>query len=285
MFHLDFKIKSLVRIAIREDVGSGDITTHALIPKTLRARGVIVAKSRGILAGQAAASEVFRAVDPSLKLKWRKKDGAVLKSGGTVCLVSGRAASILKAERVALNFLSHLSGVASLTHEFVQKIKGTKAKIYDTRKTIPLWRSLEKYAVRAGGGTNHRIGLWDQGFVKDNHWELIQDAGKIARTIQKSKAKRWIVEISKNNLGALETILKGKPGVILLDNFSSIELEGIVKSIRRRSKNVLIEASGGIRLQNVRQIAKTGVDRISIGAITHSVPAIDFSLEIQKPVR
>ena len=278
--------KQLIKEALWEDIGKGDITTDTLISKGAECSAVIIAKSNGILAGNLVIDEVLHCINPSLRIQWKKKDGALIRKGQIVCQINGLARSILKAERTALNFLGWLSGIASETHEFVRAIRGTKARIYDTRKTTPLWRELEKYAVRLGGGLNHRMGLWDQGFIKDNHWQLVRDTQSVAEKILGLKSKKWVVEISHEHLARLETILRGKPAVILLDNFSPKQLKHIVLNIKRISKKLgihpALEASGGIHLNNVRQIARAGVDRISIGAITHSASSLDFSLEIKK---
>lgn len=280
------KTKELVRLALEEDIGQQDITTDALVSKKMRGSAVIIVKEEGIMSGRAITEEIFRTVDRRTKVRWFKKDGVLLKPGDVICRISGSLHSILKAERVALNFLGRFSGVATLTRKFVEKVHGTKAKIYDTRKTMPLWRRLEKHSVRMGGGCNHRMGLWDQGLIKDNHWEIVRDGNEMAKVIQKNNHKKWTVEISKDNFSELEKVLRVKPDVILLDNFSPRELKQIVRRIRSRyqkgEKRPLLEASGGIDLRTVRRVAMTGVDRISVGAITHSVRALDFSLKIQK---
>ncbi len=280
------KTKKLLLASLREDVGRGDITTEALILKGVQAEAVIFAKSYGVFCGREVAETIIKLADPRLKIHWHKKDGDLLKSGQTICKIKGPAKSILKAERTALNFLGKLSGISTLTHEFANRVKGTRAKIYDTRKTTALWRELEKHAVRIGGGYNHRMGLWDQGFVKDNHWQLARDSKQVAKKILSLKSKNWVVEISRKNLPRLEAILKGEPKIILLDNFSPEQLKREIPAIQRLSRKLDVypelEASGGINLRNVRQIARTGVKRISIGAITHSAPSLDFSLEVKK---
>ena len=183
-------------------------------------------------------------------------------------------------ERVALNFISHLSGVATLTRKYVEKVKGTNAQIYDTRKTTPLWRELEKYAVRSGGGTNHRIGLDDQVLIKENHWRSITNDKVIRRKINEAKKKKF-TEIEVRDLNELRCVLPAKPHAILFDNFSLGKLKEGVQIAKRFHPTPVLEASGGVSLENVRAIAKTGVDRISIGALTHSAPAFDFSLLVR----
>lgn len=276
--------KKLIVLSLREDIGSGDITSDTLIPSKTKARADLIAKSTGILSGVSVIDLVFRTVDSRLKINWFKREGMSFKKGDVILQVSGKAKSILKGERTALNFLSRLSGIATLTRQFVRKIQGTKSQILDTRKTTPLWREFEKNAVRAGGGVNHRFGLYDEVLVKDNHWIFVNSQA-IGKKIKQKRNKRWIVEISKDTLHELVFVMAAKPDIILLDNFSSREIKKIVNMIHRLGKHFkhipAIEASGGIHLSNVRQFAQAGVDRISIGSLTHSAPAIDFSLEVR----
>lgn len=278
--------KQLLRLSLLEDIGKGDITSVVLIPKKAVCKAYIVAKSEGVLCGAGIAQAIFGLVDSSLKVYWHAKDGALIRKGKIICEITGSARSILKAERTVLNFLGWLSGVSTLTSLFVKKIRGTKARIFDTRKTTPLLRELEKYAVRTGGGFNHRMGLWDQGFIKDNHWKVAGSVKGVAKKIASLKSKQWVVEISHENLGKLRTILLGGPSVILLDNFSPAALKSKVRMIRKLSKALRvspeIEASGNVNLNNIRKVAQSGVDRISIGSVTHSAPSLDFSLEIKK---
>lgn len=277
------KTRALIRQALREDIGRGDITTQALVPPHLQGRAYIQAKANGVLAGSEVVSEVFRAVDSHLKVKKHISDGGRIRKGQKIFSVRGRAASILKGERVALNFLSHLSGVATLTRRFVEKVKGNKVKIYDTRKTTPLWRELEKNAVRTGGGYNHRFGLWDQVLVKDNHWVAIKkgDRHVFSSLCLSPFLKHKFIEIEVKNLEELVSVLPLRPDAILLDNFSVSDLRRAVQMTKAFRKRPILEASGGVHLGNVQSVAKTGVDRISIGAITHSVPAVDFSLTLE----
>lgn len=277
------KTRQLIREALREDVGLGDVTTQVFVSPKVSGEAVLLSKGRGILAGSPIVNEVFGFVDSKLKLSWKVQDGRPVKRGQTVCVIRGSVTSILKAERVALNFISRLSGIATGTRQFVSKVKGTRAKIYDTRKTIPLWREIEKYAVKIGGGENHRMGLWDRGFIKDNHWHLVKNISELTQKIKALHQKDVVVEIEEKHLKDLTFILQAKPSVVLLDNFSLPKIKQAVRLVSRfKLKRPSIEVSGGVRLDNVRQIAKTGVDRISIGAITHSAPNIDFSLELRK---
>ena len=291
MFKISKEIRFLIQKALREDIGKGDITTETLIPRTLSGKAHIHVKQKGILCGGPIALEVFRQVDSKLILKQKVRDGQKVQKGQVVLFVKGKVQSILKGERVALNFFGRLSGVATLTHEFEKRIRGTHAGIYDTRKTTPLWRELEKYAVRCGGGQNHRFGLWDEILVKDNHWyavrKLLQKThcryvgDRLKSKLRKGKIP---IEVEVASLKQLSHLLSGDfaPDRILLDNFSVRNLKKAVQMVKRKHQKILLEASGGIALSNVREVAKTGVDRISIGAITHSAPALDVSLTIDR---
>ncbi len=278
------KTRRLIHESLREDIGREDITTRLLVPKELKGEAMIDAKANGILCGGLVVKEVFRFIDSKLNLQQEVSEGSSFSKGKKIIRISGKISSILKGERTALNFLSHLSGIATITNQYVQKIKGTRARIYDTRKTTPLWRELEKYAVITGGGKNHRFGLWDEVLVKDNHWVAIQKAWQKNPFLLKEKlGKRKVpIQIEVGNLKELSCLLNGNfmPDRILLDNFSMRNLKEAVKMTRKRKHGILLEASGGITLRNVAAVAKTGVDRISIGALTHSAPAIDFSLTV-----
>ena len=287
MFRISNQSRSFIRKALREDIGSGDITTKIFIPDGSVGEAYIEAKASGIVSGGAVVKEVFCLVDSHLKVDQRISDGRRVSKGKKIFRIRGRVSSILRGERVALNFLERLSGIATLTDQFVQKTKGTRAKILDTRKTTPLWRELEKYAVRTGGGENHRLGLWDEVLVKDNHWKAMRS--HLERTKCRYFASRLEnmrrktpMELEVESIQELNHLLEGDFYFdrVLLDNFSVSELRRAVQIVRRKRPHLLIEASGGVALDNVRQIAKTGVDRVSVGAITHSAPALDFSLEI-----
>jgi len=276
------EIEEIIDLALAEDVGKGDVTTEALISSDQRGTGFIAAKKEGILAGIEVAKQVFRRVDPELKVEILLEDGARVKPGGKVAKVSGSIASILKAERVALNFLQRLSGIASETNRYVEVVKGLPVRIMDTRKTTPGLRSLEKYAVRAGGGENHRMNLGDGILIKDNHLAALRSQGLnikgiIARARQNAP-QRLPVEVEVGAMSeALEAVEAGA-NIVMLDNMSLEDMRKAVKSIHGRA---LIEASGGITLDNVRAVAETGVDFISIGALTHSTRALDISLELE----
>ncbi len=283
---LSKRVCSLIRQSLKEDVGTGDITTHLLVPNRLSGDAYIDAKGNGILCGGAVVKEVFQAVDSKLKVVQQIPDGSAVSKGKKIFRISGNIKSILRAERTALNFLSHLSGIASAAHQYAEKVKGTKARIYDTRKTTPLWRELEKSAVLTGGARNHRFGLWDEVLVKDNHWDALGGVAKssVLNLKQKLRSSRVPVEIEVTNVRELNRLLEAQvfPDRILLDNFSVPELKKAVKLVKRKKPGIALEASGGVTLNNVRQIAKTGVDRISIGALTHSVLAVDFSLTVSQ---
>jgi len=276
------QIEEIVDRALAEDLGKGDVTTEALISSDQRGIGFIVAKKEGILAGIEVAKQVFHRVDPELKVEILLEDGARVKPGGKVAKVSGSIASILKAERIALNFLQRLSGIASETNRYVERVEGLPVRIMDTRKTTPSLRSLEKYAVRAGGGGNHRMNLSDGILIKDNHLAALRSQGlnikDIVAKARQNAPQRLPVEVEVGAVSeALEAVEAGA-NIVMLDNMNLEDMRKAVKSIHGRA---LIEASGGITLGNVRAVAETGVDFISIGALTHSATALDISLELE----
>lgn len=273
----------LLRSFLSEDIGAGDVTTEATVPAELRARGEVVAKAPLVLAGIELFAEVFCLLDHSASSEIVSHDGAELLPGHIPAIVSASARALLTGERVALNLLQRLSGVATLTRRFVRAIEGTRAEILDTRKTTPGLRLLEKYAVRVGGGRNHRKDLSEAILIKENHIRLaggVSEALKAAQTGRRSAA--WI-EIEVTNLDELRAALAQNPDVILLDNMSPHLVREAVEEVRTRrsAKIVRTEASGGITLENVREFAEAGVDWISIGALTHSAPAVDLSFEIE----
>ncbi len=275
------QVEQLIDQALAEDLGQGDVTTEALIPKAQQGRASIVAKARGILAGVEVAKQVFLKADPELKLAILIEDGAEVKPGDIVTKIEGRVASILKAERIALNFLQRLSGIASETGHYVQAVKGLPVQITDTRKTTPGLRTLEKYAVRVGGGKNHRMHLGDGILIKDNHLAALCHQGLSIKEIvtkarQKASPKLKIEVEVKTPQEAVEAAEAGAD-IIMLDNIGLEDMRQAVQLIRGRA---LIEASGGITLDRVRAVAETGVDLISIGALTHSAKALDISLEL-----
>jgi nicotinate-nucleotide pyrophosphorylase (carboxylating) len=276
---------ALIAAALREDFGErGDVTTATFVPPEARGRARMFAKQPDIaLSGVEIAARVFQAVDPDLTVRILRSDGESPAPGETVLEVEGRLAPILSAERTALNFAQHLSGVSTLTRRFVDAVSGTRCQILDTRKTTPGWRLLEKAAVRHGGGTNHRRGLDDAVMVKDNHLLAEQRLPALQAGIEAVRARYpgIKVELEVDTLEQLDAFLRlDGVDVILLDNF---ELAGLREAVRRRdtiTPSILLEASGGVTLATVRAIAETGVDFISSGALTHSAPSVDLSLEI-----
>ena len=272
------QVKQIIAQAMDEDLGQGDVTTEALIPKTQQGRASIVAKARGIIAGVEVAKQVFLKVDPELKLAILIEDGTEVKPGDIVAKIEGRVASILRAERIALNFLQRISGITSETGHYVQAVKGLPVQITDTRKTTPGLRTLEKYAVRIGGGKNHRMHLGDGILIKDNHLAALRHQGLSIKEIvtkarQKASPKLKIEVEVKTPQEAVEAAEAGAD-IIMLDNMSLKDMRQAVQLIKGRA---LIEASGGITLDRVRAVAETGVDLISIWALTHSAKALDIS--------
>ena len=270
----------LLDIALREDIGAGDVTSHYFVGENDQASARAVAKERAVVAGTEVAAEIFRRVDPALRIEIAQKDGALVIGGTMVMEVRGRARSILTAERVALNFLQRLSGIATLTHQFVEAAGPKGAKILDTRKTTPGLRKFEKAAVVAGGGTNHRFGLFDMVLVKDNHLLARNGLAHLSAAIERVRRERpgLKIEVEADNLDQVRALLEVEGvEVILLDNMRATEMREAVAIGKGKVK---FEASGGVNIRNVRQVAATGVDFVSIGALTHSAPAIDFSLEL-----
>jgi nicotinate-nucleotide pyrophosphorylase (carboxylating) len=276
------QIEKIVASALAEDLGSGDITTELLIPLELRGRASIVVKGEGVLAGIGVAAEVFRRVDPRLQFRGLVSDGSKVHAGDVAAAIEGSAASILKAERTALNFLQHLSGIATETARYVEAVSGLGTKIFDTRKTIPGLRPLEKYAVRVGGGYNHRQSLGDGILIKDNHLAALRSQGMGLREVVE-KARRDAlhtlkIEVEVQSIDQARQALDAGAETIMVDNMGLEDMRYVVQLCQGRA---LIEASGGITLENVRAVAETGVDLISIGALTHSAQALDISLELE----
>ncbi len=274
----------LVRSALEEDLGAGDVTTASTVPAGVKGRARVVAKATGVIAGLDMAREVYRQTDPEIVFEARLADGTAVEPGDLVATARGSFARLLEGERTALNFLQHLSGVATITRRYVDAISGTGAHIVDTRKTTPGWRSLEKAAVKAGGGTNHRRGLFDAFLVKENH---IAAAGGIAMALSavaRGNPAGLPVQIEVCSLDELEVVLDHPhpPDRILLDNLAPPELAQAVGRVRARRPGILLEASGNVALDTVRAIAGTGVDWISVGALTHSAPALDLSCLIER---
>jgi nicotinate-nucleotide pyrophosphorylase (carboxylating) len=266
-----------VRLALEEDLGDGDdVTTRATVPLDARGAGRIVARQAGVVAGLPLAQAVFREVDSEIVWEPNKIDGADVSLGEVMAVVSGPLAGMFTAERTALNFLGHLSGIATATRQMVEAVRGTRAQIVDTRKTTPGLRILEKYAVRMGGGTNHRMGLYDAILIKDNH---LVAAGGVRAAVERSRAiaPGLAIQVEVERLEQLEEALACGVESVLLDN---MEPERLRLAVARVAGRAVTEASGGVSMATVREIAETGVDRISAGWLTHSAPNLDLALEI-----
>lgn len=274
-------IRRAVRQGFEEDLAHGDATTAALFSSSVPARATIIAQQPLIVAGMAAVVQSFLLVDPSLQLTLFKGDGDRAKKGESLIQIDGDGRSILQAERVALNFLQHLSGIATLTRRFCQAVHGYPVRILDTRKTLPGWRALQKWAVSLGGGTNHRRSLGDGILIKDNHLALLQTARRpveqACRLARKHRTTDLPIIVEVESLTEVREALAGKPDIILLDNMAPNMVRRAVSLIK---KQALVEVSGGITLNNVRAMAAAGADRISVGALTHSAPAAAVSLVV-----
>ena len=278
----DEEIRGAVRLALAEDIGSGDVTTLATVPETAAARAVMKAREPLVPAGLALAEAAFLELSPGVKIERLARDGHAVKEDHDLMRIEGPARAILSAERVALNFVQRLSGVATLTAQFVEAIKGTRAQILDTRKTTPGWRRFEKYAVACGGGQNYRIGLYDMVLIKDNHLAALQNESPnaIAVAVQRARAQypQLKIEVEADTLEQVEQAVAAGADYVLLDNMTLIQLRLAVQHVKGRAKT---EASGGVNLASVRAIAETGVDFISVGALTHSARAVDIGLDFE----
>jgi nicotinate-nucleotide pyrophosphorylase (carboxylating) len=278
--------RTLVQLALKEDLGSaGDVTSQAVIPVQLIGKAAFVVRTAGVAAGLPAAAEVYTAVDRRIEFRPLLNDGVRVKPGDRLAIVLGPMRGILAAERTALNFLQRLSGIATQTRRYVDAIAGLRCRILDTRKTVPGWRLLEKYAVRCGGGHNHRLGLHDGILIKDNHLAgLGGGPDAVTRAVEAARARfstALPLEIEVDTLEQLERALFAHPDMILLDNMNPAQLREAVGRRNAEAPGVLLEASGGVNLDTVRVLAETGVDRISVGALTHSVQALDIALDYE----
>jgi nicotinate-nucleotide pyrophosphorylase (carboxylating) len=275
-------LDQIIKMALDEDAGRGDITSETLIPCDLQGTAYMLIKAPGVLAGVGVVARVFQTIDLSLKIEIAIKDGTVVKAGDIPIRLSGNVRSILKGERVALNFIQRLSGIASTTAQYVAKVKDLKVEIADTRKTTPALRFLEKYAVRMGGGRNHRSSLSDAVLIKDNHFASLRALGMSYQEIV-AKAKQDVppeikVEAEATSISEVEDAINAGADVVMLDNMSIADMTRAVELIAGRAE---VEASGNFRLNNVRAAAETGVDFISVGALTHSYNSLDISLEME----
>lgn len=276
------EIRRAVRAALAEDIGSGDATTLATIPANAKSFAHMNARENLVIAGIEFAEIAFRELSPKIKIEKIARDGQKISAGKTLLKISGSTRAILSAERVALNFVQRLSGIATLTSQFVEVVRGTNAKILDTRKTTPGWRRFEKYAVACGGGKNHRLGLFDMILIKDNHLAALQNEkpNAIAASISRARGKfpKLKIEVEADTLQQVEQAVNARADFILLDNMDLKQLRQAVKVVNGRAKT---EASGGVNLKTVRAIAQTGVDFISVGALTHSARAVDIGLDFE----
>lgn len=276
------EIHQAVTFALAEDIGSGDVTTLACIPPASRSRARLNAREPLVLAGLAFAEEAFRQRDPNVRLRSTLRDGQCATEGSALLEVEGNTRALLTAERVALNYLQRLSGIATLTHRHVQAIQGSRARILDTRKTTPGWRRFEKYAVACGGGTNHRTGLFDLVLIKDNHLAALanESPNPVAAAVRRARTAfpSLRVEVEADTLSQALQAAEAGADIILLDNMPPSLLREAVRQIAGRSQT---EASGGVRLESIREIADTGVDFISIGALTHSARSVDIGMDFE----
>lgn len=278
----------IIKAALKEDIGKGDLTTQALIEKTASSRAAIRAGEECVVCGLEIAEWAMAQIDYSVRFKPNCRDGTVVGGGMEIAFLEGHTASLLRAERTMLNFLSFLSGIATKTRQFVDKAKPRGTKILDTRKTLPLLRYLEKYAVACGGGTSHRMGLYDQVLIKDNHIKAYsvqrtEYSGVLKEMVERARKgnqKGVVVEIEVETLAEFNDALAGKPDIIMLDNMSPNDIRACIEIRRLAKARPLLEASGGITLDNIEEYAGTGVDMISVGSLTASVRSIDMSLEI-----
>lgn len=272
--HLD----PLILAALAEDVGDGDLTSDAILPPEMTCRGKIVCKQDGVIAGLPVAERVFKLVDERLQFDAKTKDGEKVQEDQIVARLFGPARAMLRAERVALNYLQHLSGIASITAKYVKAVDGTKTEILDTRKTTPGMRMLEKYATRMGGATNHRMGLYDAVLVKDTHLALANGVSAALRAVRKAHPEA-LINVEVSNLQELEQALNDKAPRVLLDNFAPGQVREAMQIIRGRAQ---VEISGGVLLTNARAYALAGADFISVGALTHSATALDYSMKVTR---
>jgi len=270
-------IKQIIRFALEEDLGEGDMTTDAVIGPEMRGAAGLLAREELVLAGMPVFEQVFKELGSQIEFEEYFKEGDLVPAGEKVCLITGSLALILKGERTALNFLQRMSGIATLTRQYVEKVGSSKVRILDTRKTVPGHRWLDKYAVRTGGGTNHRFGLYDMILIKDNHIAAAGSITKAVKLARENAPQPLKVEVEVEDLEGVEAALEAGADTIMLDN---MDLKQMAKAADMVKGMAVVEASGGITLDTIKDVANTGVDLISVGALTHSPKAADFSLEI-----
>jgi nicotinate-nucleotide pyrophosphorylase (carboxylating) len=273
----------LIDLALQEDRGPGDWTTRWTVPARTKVHATIVAKADGVIAGVALAAAVFLRLDPRVDFEVVAGDGDVVTPGDVVVRVVGPGRAILTGERVALNFLQRLSGVATLTRRYADAVAGTGASILDTRKTTPGWRALEKAAVRAGGGENHRAGLYDMVLVKENHAAIAGGVAEAVRRVRDQNSRGLPITVEIHTMQDLEDALAAGVERLLLDNMSTAQITDVARRVRKLRQRPLLEASGNMTLERVPEVAAAGVDYISVGALTHSAPVLDLSLGLQRP--
>jgi len=270
-------IKQIIRFALEEDLGEGDMTTDAVIGLEMKGTAVLLAREELVLAGMPVFEQVFNELGSQIEFEEYFKEGDLVPAGKKVCLITGSLALILKGERTALNFLQRMSGIATLTRQYVEKAGSSKVRILDTRKTVPGHRWLDKYAVRTGGGTNHRFGLYDMILIKDNHIAAAGSITKAVKLARENAPHTLKVEVEVEDFEGLEAALEAGADIIMLDNMDLKQMEKAADMVKGKA---VVEASGGITLDTIKDVADTGVDLISVGALTHSPKAADFSLEI-----
>ncbi|MFA5794899.1 MAG: carboxylating nicotinate-nucleotide diphosphorylase [Candidatus Brocadiia bacterium] len=275
-------LDQIIKLALEEDCARNDITSKALIGQGRKARGYIIAKEPGIIGGLFLVPRIYKFISKNVHIAIKAKEGESVKEGRVLATMSGDARAILAGERTVINFLQRVCGIATYTNKFIQQIRGFRTKLLDTRKTVPGWRSLDKYAVKLGGGTNHRMNMAESFLIKDNHKKLIS-LENITKMMTGLKKYKKVIEVEVETIDELVQVLRVRPTVIMLDNMDLKTITQAVKIVEGMpaGQRPLLEVSGGVNLRNVRNIAKTDVDFISVGAITHSAPALDISLEIE----
>jgi len=271
-------LKPFIEYALKEDIGTGDITTNSLIPVDLQARATMIAKSSGIIAGLSVAETIFRMLSPDINWKTFVHDGDKIITGELILEISGSYRALLTGERLALNFMQRMSGIATMTHKCISELAGYPTKILDTRKTVPGLRVLDKYAVLMGGGTNHRIGLYDMVLIKDNHIKIAGGITNAVLQIKNGITGNLKIEVEVTNFDEVREALAAGADIIMLDNMTTLQMAESVKIINGQAK---VEASGNMTIERLKEVAGTGVDYISIGALTHSVTAFDISMNIE----